>query len=193
MELPDDRRQIGLLISGVELQDGSLRGRERRGAWSSPEKRDSNEALGEVSEAGRKRHSPIPPGLWRAAPSAGRRRPPASPAPAPAPCPSGSSRSRTGPESACPCLLSHTGRHTGSDASAPRGGRAAAGRGLAYLSVAAEESVRDGDVDVEEQRLQHAGLRGDKLLPPVGVVADVQEVLHAGRAALLGDRPGQAR
>lgn len=71
-----------------------------------------------------------------------------------------------------------------------QGGRAAAGGG-AYLSVAPEESVRDGDVDVKHQRLQHAGLRGDKLLPPVGVVADVQEVLHAGRAALLRDRPGR--
>lgn len=61
--------------------------------------------------------------------------------------------------------------------------------GGAYLSVAPEESVRDGDVDVKSQRLQHAGLRGDKLLPLVGVVADVQEVLHAGWAALLRDRP----
>lgn len=62
--------------------------------------------------------------------------------------------------------------------------------GEAYLSVAPEEPVRDGDVDVKNQRLQHAGLRGDKLLPLVGVIADVQEVLRARRAALLRGRRG---
>lgn len=63
--------------------------------------------------------------------------------------------------------------------------------GGSYLSIAPEEAVRDGDVDVKDQRLQHAGLCGDKLLPLVRVIADIQEVLHAGRAALLRDRSGQ--
>lgn len=68
----------------------------------------------------------------------------------------------------------------------------AVGGGGAYLRVAPEEAVRDGDVDVEGQRLQDAGLHGDELLPGVGVIADIQEVLHAGWAALLRDR-GQDR
>lgn len=59
-----------------------------------------------------------------------------------------------------------------------------------YLGVAAEEAVRDGDVDVEGQRLQDADLRGEQLLLLVGVVADVQEVVDARRTALL---PGGQR
>ena len=51
---------------------------------------------------------PILPGLWWPAPSAGRLRRAASLSQAPSPSPSDSSRSRTGPESACPCLRSHT-------------------------------------------------------------------------------------
>lgn len=63
--------------------------------------------------------------------------------------------------------------------------------GGAYLSIAPEEAVQDGDVDVKSQRLQHVCLRGDKLLPLVRVIADIQEVLHTRGAALLRDQSGQ--
>lgn len=57
-----------------------------------------------------------------------------------------------------------------------------------HLGVASEEAVRDGNVDVERQRLQDVGLHGDELLPLVGVVTDVEEVVHTRRGALLRDR-----
>lgn len=54
-----------------------------------------------------------------------------------------------------------------------------------HLGIASEEAVRDGDVDVKPQRLQDVGLHGDQLLPLVRVVANVEEVVDAGRTALL--------
>lgn len=56
---------------------------------------------------------------------------------------------------------------------------------MLHLGVAAEEAIRDGDVDVEGQRLQDADLRGEQLLLLVRVVANVQEVVDARRTALL--------
>ena len=136
---------------------------------------------------------PILPGLWWPAPSAGRLRRAASLSQAPSPSPSDSSRSRTGPESACPCLRSHTA-HTDTrekvrvlflwgDDELQR--TAVSCQVLAHLGVASEEAVRDGDVDVEGQRLQDVRLHGDDLLTLVGVVADVEEVVDARRTALL--------
>lgn len=136
-------------------------------------------------------HSPILPGLWWPAPSAGRRRPAASPSPTPAPSPSGSSRSSTGPESACPCPRSHTAATTQQTLSATitsrqtHSSKLSASRSDTHLGVASEEAVRDGDVDVKPQRLQDAGLHGDQLLPLVRVVANVEEVVDTGRTALL--------
>lgn len=56
---------------------------------------------------------------------------------------------------------------------------------LTYLGVAPQEAIRDGDVDVEGQRLQDSDLGGQQLLLLVGVVADVEEVVDAGGTALL--------
>lgn len=54
-----------------------------------------------------------------------------------------------------------------------------------HLGIAPEEAIWDGDVDVERQRLQDAGLGGDELLSLVCVVANVKEVVDTRRAALL--------
>lgn len=54
-----------------------------------------------------------------------------------------------------------------------------------HLGVAPEEAIGDGDVDVEGQRLQDAGLRGDKLLLLVCIIANIKEVFNARWTALL--------
>lgn len=147
---------------------------------------------------------PILPSPWSPAPSAGRRRQAGSLFLSPCPSPSDSAHSSSEPESTCPCLRSHTVKtnsvtsqeeaeqahtqthtstHTvgGNIQSGTLNGAVCSGN----LGIAAEEAVRDGDVDVEGQRLQDADLRGEQLLLLVGVVANVQEVVDTRRTALL--------
>lgn len=54
-----------------------------------------------------------------------------------------------------------------------------------HPGVASEEPIRNGNVDVERQRFQDVGFHVDELAPFVSVVADVEEILDGGRAALL--------
>lgn len=84
----------------------------------------------------------------------------------------------------------HTLSHSGEQQSQARHSERRPGL-LTHLGVAAEEAIRDGDVDVEGQRLQDADLRGEQLLLPVRVVANVQEVVDAGRIALLRARQSE--
>ena len=54
-----------------------------------------------------------------------------------------------------------------------------------YLGVAPQESIAERNAEIEVERSEHAHLHVDELLPVVGVVADVQEVVDHRRVALL--------
>lgn len=66
----------------------------------------------------------------------------------------------------------------------PPGG-VAGGERCPHLGKTPQEAVGDGDVDVEVEGAEDALLHGNQLLPLVGIVADVEEVVHARRALLL--------
>lgn len=70
----------------------------------------------------------------------------------------------------------------------PPGG-VAGGERCPHLGKTPQEAVGDGDVDVEVEGAEDALLHGNQLLPLVGIVADVEEVVHA-RWALLLERGG---
>lgn len=53
------------------------------------------------------------------------------------------------------------------------------------LSIAPEEAIRYGDVNVKGERLQDAGLHGDKLLLLVCIITNIKEVIDTRWAALL--------
>lgn len=203
VELPGHRRQIGRLIAGVELEDGSLwdeRHEERllfrgtrapalAGASGRPETTPPPPAArGQQRAAGSGTHpSPQVLGEQRHQQAGrGQQRAPLRHQPHVHEAHLAVEPGQSQRVHACLHTLDSTQEMMHKPLGGGEGGEE--GGGGSYLSVAAQESVRDGDVDVKHQRLQHAGLGGDKLLPPVGVVADVEEVLHAGGAALLRDR-----
>ena len=55
----------------------------------------------------------------------------------------------------------------------------------AHSSQSPEEAVGDWDIHIVPQDLQHFSLHGQYLLPVVGVITQVQEVIHKGWTQLL--------
>jgi len=60
----------------------------------------------------------------------------------------------------------------------------------AHLGKASQEPVGNGDVDVELEGAEDAHLHSNELFPFVGIIADVEKVIHAWWVPLL---PGHNR
>lgn len=54
-----------------------------------------------------------------------------------------------------------------------------------HLSISSQESVWNGNVDVKSQAANDSALHCNKLRLLVGIIADVDEVIHAGWVAFL--------